>query len=309
MITIYKTVENTLTAQPRVDEGCWLHVVNPSVDEIESIYSLGIPRDFITYPLDINERSRTEKENGSTFILLRIPRHEGEHADIPYTTMPLGIIVAHNFLVTISKCENSLIQGVIAGNGKTLNTLKRNRFILGLLLATSKQFLTALEEIKRKVDGIEDRLQESIRNKEVLELLKYQKSLEYLSTALKTNELMFERLQRTRFFTTYPEDDDLLEDAITENQQAIEMTNISINLLSQMMDAFASIISNNQNSVIKVLTSVTIILSLPTLVASFFGMNITLPFAEHPDAFLRLLWVSAAIMLAVGLFFKKQDWF
>ncbi|MEN6409710.1 MAG: magnesium transporter CorA family protein, partial [Anaerolineaceae bacterium] len=158
-------------------------------------------------------------------------------------------------------------------------------------------------------DGLEDRLQMSMRNKEVLELLKYQKSLVYFTTALKSNELLMERLQRSQLFRMYPDDEDLLEDVLTENQQAIEMTNIANNILSGMMDAFASIISNNLNVVMKFLTSMTIVLSLPTIVTSFFGMNVQLPFASSPYAYLIVIAIFM-FMSAVTIFiFTRRDWF
>ncbi|MHC1785111.1 MAG: magnesium transporter CorA family protein [Anaerolineaceae bacterium] len=156
---------------------------------------------------------------------------------------------------------------------------------------------------------LEDRLQESMRNKELLELLKYQKSLVYFTTALKSNELMMERLKRGQFFSMYPDDEDLLEDVLTENQQAIEMTTISTNILNGMMETFASIISNNLNVVMKFLTSVTIVMALPTLITSFFGMNVGLPFGEHPQAYLLILAICMAGAAGIVFVFFKRDWF
>jgi magnesium transporter len=308
MLTILKTTENALVSIPQVADGAWVHVVNPTPEEVEQTYGLGIPRDFITYPLDLDERPRTEKEAGATLLLLRTPYYQGETQDIPFTTIPLGIILCNDFIITISKYKIPLLDSV-AQKGRYFSTNKRNQFILNILLAIANEYLAAVRTINKKVDLIEDELQKSIRNKEVLELLKYQKSLELLSTALKSNELVFEKLQRNRFFKEFPEDSDLLEDVITENQQAIEMTNIASNLLSQMMDAFASIISNNQNQVIKVLTSVTIVLSLPTLISSFFGMNVALPFQTNTDAFNWVGLISLSIMGIAVILFKWKDWF
>ena len=176
------------------------------------------------------------------------------------------------------------------------------------MLANANHFLSYLRNIQKIIDQTEDELQRSIRNKEVLELLKYQKCLEYFSTALRSNEIMFERLQRNKFFTIFPDDLDLLEDVIIENQQAIEMTGIAGNLLSQMMDAYASIIQNNQNTIFKIMTAWTIILSLPTIVASFYGMNVVLPLAGDGNAFLLITGISLGIMLVVVFFFKKINW-
>lgn len=308
MITILKTAENRLSKLPQVADGAWINIVNPSPLEIEEAYGLGIPLDFVTYSLDQDERPRTEKEAGTTLLLLRIPFYQGDTEDIPYTTVPLGIILCYDYIITICKYEIPFLKQQIAKSGQYFTTTKRNRFILQILLAIANQYLAAVRVINKKVDVIEDELHKSIKNQEVFELLKFQKSLELLSTALKSNELVFERLQRSRFFATYPEDADLLEDVITENQQAIEMTSIAGNLLSQMMDAFASIISNNQNQVIKLLTSVTIILSLPTLISSFYGMNLALPLQGSNLGYVVIAALSMGVMGLAALLFKKMDW-
>jgi magnesium transporter len=193
---------------------------------------------------------------------------------------------------------------------KTLSTAKRNRFVLQLLLSTANRYLSYLREINKIVDTLEDQLQLSLRNKEVLELLKYQKSLVYFTTALRSNELVMERLQKSQMFRQYPDDEDLLEDVLTENQQAIEMVGIANDILSQMMDAFASIISNNLNSVMKFLASITIVMAIPTMVASFYGMNVDLPLAHNGFLdFWMVLGISICIALVVIVLFWRKDWF
>lgn len=308
MITILQTKDEKLIPIEKIVEGTWINVVDPDEEEIQYLISLGIPKDFITYPLDIDERSRTEKDDGYTLILLRIPYFRNWEEDIPYIAIPLGIIFNDQNIITICRYKNDLINSILTKNGKYFSTVKRNRFILQIMLANATHYLTYLRSLQRKIDTIEDELQRSIRNKEVLELLKYQKCLEYFSTALRSNELMFERLQRNKFFTIFPDDSDLLEDVIIENQQAIEMTGIAGNLLGQMMDAYASIIQNNQNIIFKIMTAWTIILSLPTIVSSFFGMNISLPFESHPNAFLIVSGISLLIMLIVVVFFRRINW-
>ncbi len=308
MINIYKSTEAGLTPLTEPVEGCWINTIDPTPQEYAWLENLGIPRDYISYPLDIDERPRVERENGELLIVLRVPLFNGKSADVPYTTIPLGIILTSNYLVTVCKQENSIVQDMVRGRTRGLSTAKRFRFILRLLLLTATTYLNYLREITKIVDALEDQLQLSTRNREVYELLKYQKSLTYFTTALKSNELMMERLQRSSLFKTYPEDDDLLEDVLTENQQAIEMTNITSNILSSMMDAFASIISNNLNGVMKFLASMTIIVSLPTLISSFYGMNIKLPFMNSPWAFLFTVVLAVVITVAVALFFAKKDW-
>lgn len=310
MITIWKSSESNLEALQEVIPGSWVNAVDPSLDEIARLQrELNVPPDFVTYPLDLDERARTEKENGSLLIVLRVPCRQPAGADAPFTTIPLGIIHAASLIATVCKIENGVMGDLVSRQVKGLSTAKRNRFILHLLLVTANKFLSDLREINRAVDLLEDKLQRSLRNQEVMELLKYQKSLVYFTTALKSNELMLQRLQKSRLFEMYPDDEDLLDDVLTEIQQAIEMTNISSNILSGMMDAFASIISNNLNGVMKFLASITIVLSIPTIVASFYGMNVDLPLAEHPQAFLITLFVAVGLALFVVVVFWRKDWF
>ena len=309
MITILNNGTVGLATQTEPTSGCWLNVIDPTPEEIARLQELGIPQDFITYPLDMDERARMERENGEILILLRVPVFQGDNADIPYFTIPLGIILTNRLIVTVCKKDNDILQGFVSGRVRDVSTYKRNRFVLRVLLGTANKYLTYLREINKSVDALEDQLQLSTRNKEVLELLKYQKSLTFFTTALKSNELMMERLQRSQLFKTYADDEDLLEDVLTENQQAIEMTNIASNILSSMMDAFASIISNNLNAIMKFLASVTIVLSLPTIIASLFGMNVNLPFERHPLAFLVVLGISFLISGSVVFIFWKRDWF
>lgn len=309
MITIYKTVKGKLAEQKRYTTGAWIHAVNPDEAEIEQLLKWGVPRDGINSALDVNELARVEKEDGATFIILRVPFFLGDQMDIPYTTIPLGVITSSKWIVTICRQSTELMRESRKSKEHPLHTKKHNTFILHILYNTAKLYLLHLNSINAIVDNLEDRLSVSIRNKELFQLLKYQKSLTFFSTALKTNSLMIERLQRLRLFQKYEEDQDLLDDVLTENLQAMEMTNISSNILSQMMDAFASMISNNQNNVIKVLTSVTIIMSMPVIVASIFGMNIALPFEDRPDAIWITLGISLFLALVAALIFRKKDWF
>jgi magnesium transporter len=308
MITIIKNTENGLSNLNEPVEGCWINVIDPTPEEQTWLADLGFPHDYVTYPLDLDERARTERENGYHLIILRIPMFQGKNADIPYTTIPLGVILTEKNLVTVCKQNNNILQDMVSGRVRGLSTGKRYRFVLHLLLMTATSYLNYLREITKTVDALEDQLQLSTRNREVYELLKYQKSLTFFTTAIKSNELMVERLQRSRLFNQYPEDEDLLEDVITENQQAIEMTNITSNILSGMMDAFASIISNNLNTIMKFLASITIILSLPTMIASFFGMNVKLPLMNHPMAFLITVLISVFISIIAAFIFIKRDW-
>lgn len=311
MKIIYKGNENTgITRIDSPAEGCWINLIDPTTDEIDSIKAMGIPSDFLTYALDLDERPRTEKEDdGTTLIMLRIPFFQGEKLDVPYTSIPLGIILTDNMIITVCKKHNVILEDLLRAKGRGISTAKRVRLVLRILLLTANQFLAYLREINHTVELVEDKLQASMRNNEVMELLKYQKSLVYFTTALRSNELMMERLQKTPLFHKFPEDEDLLEDVLTENQQAIEMVAIAGNILSSMMDAFASIISNNLNVVMKFLASMTIILSIPTIITSYFGMNVNLPMQNNGLAFLWIILIFMVFCALTIMIFIKKDWF
>lgn len=309
MLTIYRKTAEGFRTFERLGEDCWINVIDPTPEERERLEGWDIPPEMITYALDLDESARTERDNGFTFILLRVPYRQ-QDADIPYTTLPLGIIIGPEFIVTICRIAHPLLDELVAKNVRGLTPAKRNRFVLHLFWQVANRYLAHLRQINKTVEHLEDQLQRSTRNREVLELLKYQKSLVYFTTGLRANALVFDRLDRSRLFNQYEEDRDLLDDVITENQQAIEMTNIAADILSQMMDAFASIISNNLNVVMKALAALTVILNLPTIVASFYGMNVKgLPVADHPVAFWIVVSVSMVMVSIAVYIFLKKDWF
>lgn len=308
MLTIYKTTERGLEQLESMANGVWLKVVDPTPEEIQQLVDWGVDADYINYSLDLDEMPRIEREEDYTFILIRIP-HRQPSSDIPYITIPLGIMIKGNMIVTICRYDKEMFKVLANGKYRLLKTGKRYRFALYIFLETATRYLTHLREINRITEAIEDQLQKSTRNREVLELLKYQKSLTYFATALRSNEVMMERVQRTQIFNYYEEDQDLLEDVLTENQQAIQMTNIATELLAAMMDAFASIISNNLNAVMKILAAITIMISLPTIVASFYGMNVDLPFQTYPWAFWFTVGFSAALIGLAAFIFYRRDWF
>jgi magnesium transporter len=309
MLTIYKTTEQGLEQLESMANGAWIKAIDPTPEEIQQLVNWGIDTDYINYSLDLDEMPRMERDEDYTFILIRIP-HSQPDSDIPYITIPLGILIKSNVIVTICRYDKEMFKVLANGKYRLLKTAKRYRFALYIFLETATRYLTHLREINRTTETLEDQLQKSTRNREVLELLKYQKSLTYFSTALRSNEVMMERVQRTQIFNYYEEDQDLLEDVLTENQQAIQMTSIATELLSAMMDAFASIISNNLNSVMKILAALTIVVALPGTVGTFFGMNVPLPLSEsHPISFFTVLGISIALSAIATYIFYKRDWF
>ncbi len=309
MLSILKNNETGLQLIETFTNGCWINAVDPTPEEITQLEEWGIDSDLIQNSLDLDEMARAERDDDYMFILSRVPYFNGTAADIPYTSVPLGIILKNNFVATICRHDNDVVRGLINGKYRGLRTAKRYRFALYILLETAVRYLSYLREINKTVEVVEDRLQASTRNSELLELLKYQKSLTYFATALRSNEVMMERLQRMQTFTQFEEDSDLLEDVLTENQQAIQMASIYTEILSGLMDAFASIISNNLNSVMKALAALTIILNLPGLVAAFYGMNVYLPGEEHPQAFLIVIGLSVGLTALATFIFYKRDWF
>ncbi|HEX9389268.1 MAG TPA: magnesium transporter CorA family protein [Anaerolineales bacterium] len=308
MLTIYKTTEQGLEQLDSMANGTWVKAVDPTPEEIQKLVDWGIDVDYINYSLDLDEMPRMERDEDYTFILIRIPHRQPE-SDIPYATIPLGIMIKGNTIVTICRYEKEMFKVLANGKYRLLKTGKRYRFALYIFLETATRYLTHLREINRMTEAIEDQLQKSTRNREVLELLKYQKSLTYFATALRSNEVMMERVQRTQIFNYYEDDQDLLEDVLTENQQAIQMTNINTEILSSMMDAFASIISNNLNGVMKALAAITIIINVPAVVAAFYGMNVALPGETHPLAFLVVIGISLSLTALAIFIFYKRDWF
>ena len=308
MLTIYKTTEQGLEQLDSMANGSWIKVVDPTAEEIQKLADWGVDADYINYSLDLDEMPRIERDEEYTFILVRIPHRQPDN-DIPYITIPLGILIKGNMVVTICRYEKDIFSVLADGKYRLLKTGKRYRFALYIFLETATRYLTHLREINRLTEALEDQLQKSTRNSEVLGLLKYQKSLTYFATALRSNEVMMERVQKTQLFNYYEEDQDLLEDVLTENQQAIQMTSIATEILSGMMDAFASIISNNLNGVMKGLAAITIIINVPAVVAAFFGMNVKLPGESHPLAFIGVFAISFAMTAIATFIFYKRDWF
>jgi magnesium transporter len=308
MLNIYKTTEQGLEKVDTMVNGAWANVVDPTPEEIEKLMDWGLETDYINYSLDKDEMPRLERDDNYTFILLRIPIHQPE-SDVPYVTAPLGIMILGNKIITVCRYDSDIFKALTNGKHRFMKTGKRYRLALYIFLETAARYLNLLREINRATELVEDKLQQSTRNREVLELLKFQKSLTYFATALRSNEVMMERVQRTQLFNYYEEDQDLLEDVLTENQQAIQMTTISTEILSSMMDAFASIISNNLNGVMKALAALTIIVSLPGTVAAFYGMNVALPGESHPLAFLLVLAIAISLTSTVIFIFYKRDWF
>ena len=313
MLEFYKNQELDLQPIDEIVPNCWINAVNPTQNEIEKIAALGIPQDFVTYPLDMDERPRIEEEDdGTILIVVRIPTsHPQDDPDIPYGTMPMGIILADKYIVTVCSQPTSILDAFSAGKVSKLSTTKRYRFTLRLLMAVTNRFLDALRDINKLTDKLEDMLSSTMKNDVLIKLFKCQKSYVYFSQGLKQNELVLVKMSRLAGFKKFEEDEDLLQDVITENTQAIDLTSISSDILSGMMDAFASVISNNLNVVMKLLASVTIILELPNIITGFMGMNVrfTDEMVSSPAVPFIVLGVMLVVTFVAIYIFNKKDWF
>ena len=309
MYSIFNANQEGLIITNELQKDCWVRVSSPTPVECEFLSKkLGIPPAFLTDPLDVDERARIETDEGVTLVIVRIPFFDQENEEIPYVTLPLGVIFADDAIVTVcSKLDEGFLD-FVTGKMKSFSYESRGRFLLQIFSRAALLYLSYLKEINKRTDSIEGELHKSMRNVELIKLLNLEKSLVFFATSLRSNEFMMERLQKMGFRMT-EDDKDLLDDVIIENKQAIEMANIYSNILSGMMDAFASVINNNLTLVMKLLTSVTIILMIPTFVSSTFGMNVPLPFQNSPHAFLIVTGISLMLsLIGVGIFWKRR-WF
>ena len=301
MITIYiSDEEQQLTEITKPEDGCWISVVKPTSEELEKLHEITeIDADDLKAPLDLEERSRLMLENDYTMVLVDIPTHDEEDH---YETIPLGIYMTKEYIITMCLQDSSILRAFAKQRVKEFYTFKKTRFLFQLLYRNATTYLRYLRIIDRKSDKIEEQLQKSQKNSELLELMGLEKSLVYFTTSLRSNEVVLEKLLRTDKVKKYPDDEDLLEDVIVENKQAIEMANIYSGILNGVMGTFASVISNNQNGVMKVLAIMTIVLSIPTIISGFYGMNFdNIPFAHEPLGF--VITIAVAFIVSGGIAF------
>ena len=312
MIKIYNTdVETNVTSeQEEIKKGCWINMVSPSEKEIKLVCEkTNISDDFIRYALDYEEKARIDKEDdGTTLFIVDVPVTEKEEDAEIYVTMPVGlIIVRDDFFITVSLKKNKIIAGLERSINKKIITYKKSRFIFQFFYENASVFLRLLKQINKETEVAENILKKTLKNRELLKLLNLEKSLVYFTTSFKSNEVVMEKTLRGKTIKLYEEDEDLLEDAIVENKQAIEMSKIYSDILNGTMDAYASIISNNLNGVMKMLTSITIILAIPTLIASLWGMNVPVPLQDNAYGFPILIGASIIITGITIAWLKFKD--
>ena len=269
--------------------------------------------DFLTAPLDEEEKSRIEIEDDQILVLVDIPFLRSNK---DYDTLPLGIIITENFITTVCLEPNAVTAEFGAHNTKIFSTFKKTRFLFQILFKSATLYLKYIRIIIRRTDELEKHLRQSMQNSELFNLLDLQKSLTYFSTSLRSNYIVMEKLLRLRSATQsrhliklYEEDEDLLEDVIIEYKQAVEMVEMYSHILNSMMEVFASIISNNLNLVMKFLATMTIVLAIPTLVSSMWGMNVPVPFADNPWGFAIVLTVALGVSGAAAYLLWKRRMF
>lgn len=313
MIQIYKTEEGVTRQKDELSPGSWIALTNPTATEIlEIANTYHIDPDDLRAPLDEEESSRVQTEDDYTLILADVPSIEEQGGKEWYVTIPMGIITTEDAIITVCLEETSVLTAFMDGRVRDFHTYMKTRFILQILYKNASLYLQYLRVIDKKSGVVEEKLHKSTRNQELIELLELEKSLVYFTTSLRSNETVLEKLMRNEKIKKYPEDTDLLEDVIIENKQAIEMANIYSGILSGTMDAFASVISNNQNVVMKFLATITMVMSIPTMVASFYGMNVNsrgMPFADSPYGFAIVLGLTLVLTLLVAWIFSKKDLF
>ena len=313
MVKIFKTAESGVLQIENFEPGCWVAMTNPTAEELHEVATrYDIDATDMRAPLDEEERSRIDVEDNYTLILVDIPTIEERNEKDWYGTIPLSIVLCNDTIITVCLEDTPVLTAFMDGRVRNFYTHMKTRFIFQILYRNATLYLNYLRIIDRRSDSIEQKLHEATRNKELIELLELEKSLVFFTTSLKANEIVLEKLLKFSAIKKYPEDEDLIEDVIVENKQAIEMANIYSGILNGTMDTFASVISNNQNSVMKFLTTITIVLSIPTMIASFYGMNVksfSMPFADSEWGFPIVIGISLIITLIIVFIFRKKDLF
>ena len=311
MKRIYLTVEDHLSEINTFEKGCWVHLQNPTREEIDGINArFALDPTYIQSALDEEESARIERDGDQTLIIVDIPYVEAEGNGYSYTTVPLGIIMVDDVIITVSTRESTIITDFTEERIRNFWTFKRTRFILQILQRNAGRFLSYLKQIDKTSQHIQEKLEHTSRNQELLQMMKLEKSLVYFNTSLKGNALVMERLMRQDILKRYPEDTDLLEDVIIENKQAIEMTSIYRDIINSTRELFSSVIDSRLNNVMKYLTSITVVMAIPTIISGLYGMNVNaggMPFANSVQGFAIVCLITLLIcILALWLLHKKN---
>lgn len=311
MLKMYNTDMKTNKTK-ETDEflkGNWINMVAPTEEEIKKVCkNVNIEEDFIRYALDYEEKARIdyEEDDNTILFIIDVPVIEVESGNKVYSTMPIGVIfVRDDYFITVSLTDNYIIQEL--EKKKNMITYKKSRLLLQIFYSNSERFLSLLKRLNKETEVAEGVLKNSMKNKELLKLLSLKKSLVYFTTSLKSNEVVMEKTLRGNLIKLYEEDEDILDDAIIENKQAIEMSKIYSDILTETLDAYASIISNNLNGAMQFLTAITIILAIPTMISSYWGMNVPVPLQDNPFGFVVIVLFSLIIGLIAIIWLRRKQ--
>ena len=306
MIQMFHKASYNLREIAELEPGCWINITTPTPAEVEDISRrLNIPQSMLTDPLDKDERARIEIEDDTLLILLRVPYFTSD-ADVPFNTAPLGIIYSGDFVITVASRHANIMNDFANGLVRNFITVNRERFIFQILNRAALLYLNYLKEINIRTENIERELQTAVSNHKLINLQLLGKSLVYFTTSLKANEIMIGRLSTIKQFKVAEDDEELFADVIVEYRQALEMATVYNNILNGTMDAFASIISNNLNVVMRTLTYISVLLMVPTLITSIYGMNVRLPFAESKYGFPIVMGGAIVISIIVWLYMWRK---
>ena len=317
MVEIFKSQESGHLEKlnlKNLEKGAWINIVDPTPYELKEVSAVtDVEPDFLRSALDEEERSHIDVEEDSIMILTNVPIVYDEES---YDTLPLSVILTKKFIITICLEETPVIASFNERTARLFHTYKKTQFLFEILYRSATFYLRYLRQINKLSEEIEDQLRESMKNSDILRLMELQKGLTYFNAALRSNDAVLEKLLRIRtsrslagILDIYEEDEDLLEDVIIENKQAREMVDMYSQILSRMADTFSSIISNNLNSVMKFLAAVTIIIAVPTVIASFFGMNVPVPLAENSYGFIAVILIAVVASIIAAYFFWKNQMF
>lgn len=315
MIDIYtmSSGSRVLNKSEQIDVNSWINLENPSDKEIEEVArKTGVPEDMLKGALDEEERAHIESEDGNTLIIIDIPiiNEETDKADwYQYSTLPMAMIYNDKYFITVCLRDTTVLGDFVKMRVKNFDVNKKTRFIYQILYLNAIKFLHCLKQIDRTSTRVQQQLHRSMKNKELIQLLDLEKALVYFSTSLNSNQVVIDRMKQLSVVKHYEEDNDILDDVIIENKQAIEMATIYRDIMGGTMDAFASVISNNQNIVMKLLTAITILLTIPTVVSSLWGMNVAVPFEGKWWGFLVVILMIVVITVPVIIIMIKKKMF
>ena len=310
MMTYYRTDDQVIHEEEKLSDGVWVQMINPTHDECEEIAEkLMVDIDDVKAALDVEESSRIELQDGYTLILVDIPAIEIRHDQRTYTTIPLGIILTQDIIVTICTEDTPVLQNFVRSRVKEFSTKKKLRFVYQILFRTSALYQGNLRIIDKKRTEIEERVGDNTEEEDLINLHELESTLVYFATSLRANSVVLERLSRYKRLEQYPEDKELLGDVIIENQQAIEMTTIYRDIINGTRELMSSVIDNRLNSLMKYLTAITLVMAIPTVISGLYGMNVDtkgMPFAGSVYGFVVICLITAVVCMIVWIILKKK---